>query len=225
MKRADIAGAADVHWVQIKCPLLTKERVAEAGARGAPTATADTYASMGLSRGAAALGAAVALGEIDAAALDDAAVGGNPDLWSARASASAGIELMNSEIVVLGNSARWSGDRVIAHGVMRDAIDLPAVAGVLRELGFSASGQLDAASASRIDAVLAKAEASRSGLIRGARHIMGDDSDIQSTRHARALVGGVLAAATGLTELFVSGGAEHQGPDGGGPVAVIARLP
>ena len=132
---------------------------------------------------------------------------------------------MISEIVVLGNSVRWSGDRVIAHGVMRDAIDLPAVAGVLRELGFSASGRLDAASASRIDVVLAKAEASRSELIRGTRHIMGNNSDIQSTRHARALVGGVLAAAIGLTELFVLGGAEHQELDGGGPVAVIARLP
>ncbi|HEV8030018.1 MAG TPA: ring-opening amidohydrolase [Stellaceae bacterium] len=29
----------------------------------------------------------------------------------------------------------------------------------------------------------------------------------------------------GRTDLFVSGGAEHQGPDGGGPVAVIARCP
>lgn len=38
-----------------------------------------------------------------------------------------------------------------------------------------------------------------------------------------ALVGGVLAAATGLTELFVSGGADHQGPDGGGPGAIIAQ--
>jgi cyanuric acid amidohydrolase len=45
-------------------------------------------------------------------------------------------------------------------------------------------------------------------------------SDIQSTRHARALVGGVLAAASGFNELFVSGGAEHQGP-----VAVIAQRP
>jgi cyanuric acid amidohydrolase len=225
MTRASIADVADVHWVQIKCPLLTKERVAEAQSRGATTVTADTYASMGLSRGAGALGVALALGEIDPAMLDDAAIGGNLDLWSARASASAGIELMNSEVVVLGNSVAWSGDRVIAHGVMQDAIDLPAVGEVLRELGFEFSGQLDRGSASRVDAVLAKAEASRSGLIRGARHIMGDDSDIQSTRHARALVGGVLAAGIGLTDLFVSGGAEHQGPDGGGPVAVIARRP
>jgi cyanuric acid amidohydrolase len=225
MSRAGITDPADVHWVQIKCPLLTKERIAEARSRGARTATTDTYASMGLSRGAGALGAALALGEIDPAALDDGAIGGNLDLWSARASCSAGIELMHSEIVVLGNSAAWSGERMITHGVMRDAIDLPAVNGVLRELGFAATDQLGGAEAASIDAVLAKAEASRNGMIRGARHIMGDDSDIQSTRHARALVGGVLAAAIGRTELFVSGGAEHQGPDGGGPIAVIARRP
>jgi cyanuric acid amidohydrolase len=178
---------------------------------------------MGLSRGAAALGVAVALGEVDAAVLGDAAIGHDLDLWSPRASCSAGIELMHNEIIVLGNSAAWSGDRVIAHGVMRDAIDLPAVQGVLRGLGFAATGQLDATDAARIEAVLAKAEASRSGMIRGARHIMWNDSDIQASRHARAMVGGVLGAVIGRTDLFVSGGAEHQGPDGGGPIAVIAR--
>jgi len=223
MAKARIADTADVHWVQVKCPLLTSERVGEAEVRGAGTATSDTYASMGLSRGAASLGVAVALGEVDPATLDDAAIGHNLDLWSPRASASAGIELMHNEVIVLGNSASWAGDRVIAHGVMRDAIDLAAVHGVLRELGFAVAGQLDAADAARIDAVLAKAEASRSGMIRGARHIMWDDSDIQASRHARALVGGVLAAAIGRTDLYVSGGAEHQGPDGGGPIAVIAR--
>jgi cyanuric acid amidohydrolase len=223
MSRAGIADESDVHWVQVKCPLLTGERIAEAAACGHRTATTDTYASMGLSRGAGALGVALALGEVDAAALEHAAIGSNLDLWSTRASCSAGIELMHSEIVVLGNSLDWAGDRVIAHGTMRDAIDLPAVHEVLRELGVAVAGQLDEAAGARIDAVLAKAEASRSGMIRGARHIMGNDSDIQASRHARALVGGVLAAAIGRTDLFVSGGAEHQGPDGGGPFAVIAR--
>ncbi len=41
------------------------------------------------------------------------------------------------------------------------------------------------------------------------------------TRHARGFVGGVLSGLFGFTDLFVSGGAEHQGPDGGGPVAVV----
>jgi cyanuric acid amidohydrolase len=223
MEQAAIGEASDVHWVQVKCPLLTLGRITAAAARGVSTATADTYASMGLSRGAAALGVALALGEITSAAIDSTAIGHDLALWSARASSSAGIELMHNEIVVLGNSAAWSGERVIAHGVMRDAIDLPSVAEVLRELDFAVTGQLEDVDATRIDAVLAKAEASRSGVIRGARHIMGEDSDIQASRHARALVGGVLAAAIGRTDLFVSGGAEHQGPDGGGPIAVIAR--
>jgi cyanuric acid amidohydrolase len=94
----------------------------------------------------------------------------------------------------------------------------------LADLGISGNGQLDDAARGRIAAVLAKAEPPHGGTIRGARHIMRDDSDINATRHARALVGGVLAGAIGDTRLFVSGGAEHQGPDGGGPVAVIARL-
>ena len=34
--------------------------------------------------------------------------------------------------------------------------------------------------------------------------------------------GAALAGLVGHAEIYVSGGAEHQGPDGGGPVAVIA---
>jgi cyanuric acid amidohydrolase len=223
MERAAITDIADVHWVQVKCPLLTKERMADAASRGAITATHDPYTSMALSRAAAALGVAVALGEVDIAALGDPVIGRDFDLWSSCASASAGVELMHNQIIVLGNSTAWSGDNVIAHSVMRDAIDLPSLIGVLRGLDFEDTDQLGAAAAGRILAVLAKAEASRSGSIRGARHVMGDDSDIQASRHARAFVGGVLAGFIGRTDLFVSGGAEHQGPEGGGPIAVIAR--
>jgi cyanuric acid amidohydrolase len=107
---------------------------------------------------------------------------------------------------------------------MRDAIDLPAVQAALRQAGLRPEdGQLPPAEQARLVAVLAKAEPSSTGLIRGQRHIMADDSDINATRHARALVGGVIAGAVGRTDIFVSGGAEHQGPDGGGPVAVVAR--
>jgi cyanuric acid amidohydrolase len=63
-----------------------------------------------------------------------------------------------------------------------------------------------------------------SHVLRGRRHTMLDDSDISATRHARAFVGCALAGLIGHAELYVSGGAEHQGPEGGGPVAVIARM-
>ena len=63
----------------------------------------------------------------------------------------------------------------------------------------------------------------RVNVVRGWRHTMLNDSDIHSTRHARAAVGGVIASVVGRTAIYVSGGAEHQGPPGGGPVAVVAR--
>ena len=215
------AGIDDVHYVQVKCPLLTSERIAEAEGRGATVATRDTYHSMGLSRGASALGVALALGEV--AAVRESDIGTDMTKFSRVASASAGVELTRSEVLVLGHSAAWRGPLRIAHAVMADGIDLGAVQAALRGAGLAVQGQLAPAEEARLVAVLAKAEPSSSGRIRGARHIMNDDSDINATRHARALVGGVIAAAVGRTELFVSGGAEHQGPDGGGPVAVIVR--
>lgn len=224
MAQAGIADPADVHFVQVKCPLLTSAWIARAVARGRDVVTHDTYASMGFSRGASALGVGLALGEVAAADLEDGAIGRRFEVWSSRASASAGIELMRNEVVVLGNAAGWGGPYRIAHRVMRDAIDLPAIQGALADLGFAGPGQLSPEASDRVVALLAKAEPSRDGRIRGLRHTMNDDSDINATRHARALVGGVAAAVLGRTDLFVSGGAEHQGPDGGGPVAVIGRV-
>jgi cyanuric acid amidohydrolase len=228
MAQAGITRPEDVHYVQVKCPLLTGDRVAEAAARGQTVVTSETYLSMGYSRGASALGVGLGLGEIPRDVLDDSVVCERLDLWSGRASTSAGIELMHNEVIVLGNSASWASSSKIAHRVMRDAIDLPAAIGALRDAGLAADGQLpdgqlNGTDRDRVLAVLAKADPSSTGRIRGARHIMLDDSDINATRHARALVGGVLAGVIGRTDLFVSGGAEHQGPDGGGVVAVIVR--
>ncbi len=225
MARAGITRPDDVHYVQVKCPLLTGDRVIEAAARGRAVITTETYASMGFSRGASALGVALALGEVPRDALADGVVCQRHDLWSGRASTSAGIELMHNEVVVLGNSDAWASEAVIAHRVMRDAIDLPAAWGALADVGLTPdAGQLGEVAQQAVLAVLAKADPSSTGRIRGQRHIMRDDSDINATRHARALVGGVLAGLIGRTDLFVSGGAEHQGPDGGGVIAVIARL-
>ena len=221
MADAAIETPADVHYVQVKCPLLTGERIESAKAAGKGVATTDTLRSMGLSRGASALGVALALGEVETDAVTEAAIGADWGLWSGVASCSAGIELQANEVVVMGTSHHWGGPLRIAHAVMADALDVESVRAALGRLGLEAPGQLGPAARQQLVALLGKAEPSRSGRIRGFRHTMLDDSDISATRHARALVGGVLAGLIGHAELFVSGGAEHQGPDGGGPVALI----
>jgi cyanuric acid amidohydrolase len=222
MRDAGISSAADVHWVQVKCPLLTADRVREARHAGHEPATENAYKSMAYSRGASALGVAVALGEITAPIADEAVLV-DWSLCSGVASASSGIELKNNIVIVLGNSSAASGDSVIAHAVMQDAIDGAAVMTAVQNVG--GEGVLATpAGASRIVNVLAKADPSPDGMVRGWRHIMLDDTDISATRHARAAVGGVIAGITGCPAAFVSGGAEHQGPPGGGPVAVIFRV-
>lgn len=223
MQRAGIAHVEDVHYVQIKCPLLTKARVVEAKRNRRTVVTEDSLKSMGYSRGASALGVALALGEVTLENLTDAMICQDSSFYSRRAATSAGVELMENQILVVGNSPTWSGDLVIDHDMMSDAIDTEALARVLDRLGIVPRLPIASADQERLIAVLTKAEPAANGLIRGSRHIMLDDSDISATRHARSLVGGVLAGVLGTTQLFVSGGAEHQGPDGGGPIAIIAR--
>ena len=116
--------------------------------------------------------------------------------------------------------AAWN--RRFMLGELRDAVDAASVRALLRDaFGQDPDGPaLDG----RLVNLLAKAESSPDGMVRGQRHTMLNDSDINATRHARAAVGGVLASIAGHTALYVSGGAEHQGPAGGGPVAAILHV-
>jgi cyanuric acid amidohydrolase len=221
MADAGIDDPQDVHFVQIKCPLLTSDRVEAAHARGNKTATTSAYGSMAYSRGASALGVAAALGEVDGEIADERVLK-DYSLFSSVASTSAGIELMHNVVIVMGNSATSASPFVIGHAVMRDAIDGAAVIDALESVGLSAAS--DAELRERLVNIFAKAEASPDGAVRGHRHTMLDDTDISATRHARAAVGGLIGGLAGTGAIYVSGGAEHQGPPGGGPVAAIARV-
>jgi cyanuric acid amidohydrolase len=216
MRDASIEAVSDVHFVQIKCPLLTSERVQDAAARG----HRERLCVNGYSRGASAIGVAKALGEVGAEVCERQVLK-DWTLYSSVASCSAGIELMHNVVILIGSSRFSASPFTIGHAVMRDAIDLPAVMQALESVGL---GALDARSQNRFVNIFAKAEASPDGAIRGLRHTMLEDSDINATRHARAAVGGLIGGVSRTGAVYVSGGAEHQGAPGGGPVAVIARV-
>ena len=213
----------DVRFAQIKCPLLTPERIARSTS---PVATHDGYVSMGLSRAASSLGVALATGEVDAAFVDALAPDESafdPAWYSGVASASAGIELEHSEVFVIGNAQGSASPLRAVTCVMKDAIDAASVGGMLASAGLETEhGQLTPAARARVRAVLAKADPCAS--VRGERTTMCSDSDIHATRHSRAAVGGLLCGIFGDTALYVSGGAELQGPEGGGPVCVVYEV-
>ena len=219
----------DDMFVQIKCPLLTPERIAEAAARGETCATTDCYESMALSRGASSLGAMVAvesaLGRYSAP--DDAGVDNavyaktceDYSVFSDHVSSSAGVELMHCEILMMLTQhgshredprSSWNGAK--SHGRRH------------RPRGVTRCVERARGPRGTIEIVAAIVKADPVASVRGRRTTMLSDSDIHATRHARAAVGGVVAAAVGDCRVYVSGGAEHQGPVGGGPVCVISRV-
>lgn len=223
MSNAGIDDPKAVHFVQVKAPCLTAETIAAARASGKPLRPTSPSASMAYSRAASAFGVARALGEVPASRLSEEALLRDFDVFSSVASTSAGIEIKGLEVVVLGLSPTWTGDHVVAHRVLADALDIGGFAAVARDLGFAAEPQLSREARQRIAAILVKCEPSRDGRVRGEPHTMLNDGDIDAQRHIRAAVGALAAGVLNDTRIFVSGGAEHQGPEGGGLVAVIAR--
>ena len=216
---AGIKSAADVHYVQVKGPLLTPAAVADAQSRNAKLVTSDPNGSKPYARGATALGVAVALGEVAEGALSDGAIAQRMDLFSSVANTSAGGELRNCEVLLFGNSETAGGDLSIGHAVLRDVIDSD---GVRAAIG-SAIGDNRAVDPARVLAIFAKAEAPPNGILRGRRTTMLSDADINYERHARAALGAVIASVTGDAAIFVSGGTEHQCKPGEAPIAAIVR--
>ena len=219
---AGIENPDDVHFVQVKCPCVTVARAAAAAAAGKQPLTNDPNKSMAFARAAGAFGVALGLGEIAPGGFTDASLLSDFSIQSPRASISSGVEVESNEVIVIGNSPNWAGDLKIAHRPMRDALDIGGIVGALADLGIAASPQVSAADLARIGCMLVKCEPDRRGKVRGHRHTMLDDTDINAQRHIRGAVAGLVAGVIGDGRIFVSGGAEHQGPDGGGLIAVIA---
>jgi cyanuric acid amidohydrolase len=218
---AEVGSASDIHYVQVKGPLLTPAMVADADRRGAKLVTHDPNGSKPYARGATALGVALGLGEIEESSLSDDIVARDMNLFSSVAHTSAGGELKNCEILLFGNSEQASGDLRIGHAVLKDVVDGDAVRAAVANAFGQPSGSIDPA---KIVALFAKAEAPLGGILRGRRTTMLSDADINYERHARAALGGVIASVTGDSAIFVSGGTEHQCGPAEAPIAAIVRV-
>ncbi|NYZ15523.1 ring-opening amidohydrolase [Azospirillum sp. RWY-5-1] len=223
MAEAGITDPADVAFVQVKCPIPMPGDFHDP-ARAAGLSAASIGTIKGRSRAASALGVAVALGDVGVEDATEAAIAARPDLFTGRACVTAGIDDDRASVLVLGNARGWSGPQSVGSTTMRDPLDAPAVAALLRRLGMTlAGGQAEPAGPLRLAGLIVKGEPPATDRLRGAQHVMLDDSDIHPVRHYRAFMSGVLGAVTGDTHVYLSGGAEHQGPPGGAVVAAIVE--
>src|ERR1700758_4562720 len=136
LEKAGILDTKDVHYVQVKGPLLTPGSIADADQRGKALVTRDPNGSKPYARGATALGVALGLREISEEELTNDIIAKRMDLFSSVASTSAGGELKNCEILLFGNSPAAGGDFRIGHAILKDTIDADGVRAALANAGL-----------------------------------------------------------------------------------------
>ena len=228
MADAGLTDPKDVHLVMVKVPGLTTGSIRDAELRGKTVVSHDlTFGPEGAgvyANDAAALGVAMALGEVPASKLSDEVVRRDWGLYSEVAMTSSGGEKRHGEVVVFGNSTTSRSHLTIGHAVTKDFIDAEGVRNALRAAGLRfKDGLPDESDLSRLVHVFAKSVIPGSDQVRGQRITLLDDADAYQI--GKALGGMLVASVTGRTTNYVSGGERnsHQGPPGGNIVAAVVR--
>jgi cyanuric acid amidohydrolase len=228
MADAGLTDPKDVHLAMVKVPGLSVATIRDAESRGQTVVSHDmTFGPEGAgsyANDAAALGVAMALGEVPESSLSDGVVRRNWDLYSEVAMTSSGGEKRHGEVVVFGNSTASVSPLVIGHAVTKDFIDAQGVRNALRAAGLRfRDGLPDEADVGRLVHVFAKSVIPGSDQVRGQHITLLDDADAYQI--GKALGGMLVASVTGRTTNYVSGGERnsHQGPPGGNIVAAVVR--
>ncbi|MFH5881080.1 ring-opening amidohydrolase [Liberiplasma polymorphum] len=225
MKDAQIEDISDVHLVEVKCPNLTAARVADAESRGQKVVSKNFAEAGAKSKGASALGVAVALGEVREDQITDQVICNDWSLNSKVASTSAGNEQVASKVVLFGNSTKANSKFTIASGVMKDTIDVQSAVKTFESLGLTfENGALIEKDQKRIAAAFINAGADATGSIRGRRTTLKSDflAGYQGII-AKAVINSIVGAMIQDTMILASAGFEHQGPLGSNLLAVIAE--
>lgn len=224
MADAAIASPDDVMGVEMKCPQMTAGRMADAVARGRRVADDNPAQCSALSRGASALGAAVALGEVAADDVSDAVIGRRADLYTDRGSASSGDEQVAVRVVVIGNVIGAPGGQVAGRGVMQDQLDIAGARAAFTRAGLRlGEGIVLEEDRAKVAAVFVNAGADAIGDCRGRRHTMRSDMLSGFSGHvAKAVAHAQVSAIARDTLVLGNAGSEHQGRPGSNLVCVIA---
>ena len=184
--------------------------------------TGDGHASKPRSRAATALGAAVALGELDLAVATDALTNTQSEVHGKRCGVTAGDTNGRIDLIVfaqvpvaaatpLQQGSRGATNRQSMHCMsLANPIDMATVRACLSNHDVAA-----------VAAVIYKGDPPADGYLHGELLGMRGDSDLPAFRHFRAAMSGVLACTTQTSRLLIGGGAEHQCPVGGGLLTLV----
>jgi cyanuric acid amidohydrolase len=208
-------GVDEVALVIVKTPVTSRIPAAAGAVR-------NTRITSAYSKAVGALGAGLALGEIERSRIVPAAFDTDHTLYAKRAMVFSGAELDCVEVMLLANRRGAAGELTVHTGFLRDVLDAQGLRDVLVAGGcrFAADGVVS--EPARVAAMLIKAGAAPDGSVRGARTTM-KKSHLDMDKHVRAAMSGIIGSILGHTRSFISANTVHQAPPGGGLCAAIVR--
>lgn len=222
MGEAGIESIEDVHCVEVKCPNLTADRIADAESRGKTVVSKNFTIAGNKSKGASALGVALGLGEVKKEDISNDVICNDFDLYSNYASTSAGNEQVACRVLVMGNSTKAISKYKIGSGVMKDSIDVEGAKVALKEAGLQFDETIPETEQKRIAAMFINTAANEKGEIRGRRTTINSDFLAgYAGIIAKAVVNSIIGSLVGDTMMLTSAGYEHQGAIGECLVAAI----
>ena len=221
---AGITDLADIHCVEVKCPAMTPARLEDAAQRSVSVVSSNLGQASSLSKGASALGIALALGEVTEDQLSNAVINQDRTLYTNFGSVSAGGEQSACRILVMGNSTQSVSKYRVGHGVMSDQLDTTGIYTALSTAGMVATPPLTPEQQQRITQMFVNCGADAVKAVRERRHTI--HSDFLSGYAgivAKAVANAVVASVVGDPMVLASAGNEHQGAPGSNLVAAIVE--
>ncbi|MGH6725437.1 MAG: ring-opening amidohydrolase [Pseudolabrys sp.] len=209
------AMADDVALVIVKTPVMSHVPATE-------NAKKNKRITSAYSKAVGALGAGIALGEVDRAKIVQEAFDTDLDLHSRRAMVFSGSELDCVEIMLLANRPGAGGNLYVETGQISDMLDADGIKSMLRSAGckFDSEGRL--IDPERVVAMLVKGGVAPDGRVRGNRTTV-KTSHLDTDKHVRATLSGVVGSIMGSCRVFISANTVHQAPPGGGLCACIVK--
>ena len=197
---------AEVQLVIVNVPMATSGQAALRSRQG---------------RAAAALGAGVALGEIDPAAVTAERILNDASLFTPRVQTFTGPAIRKIEIILIGNARAAGGDLFAVNTVTQDLLDIRSIRRMMMEAGLQIDqdGELDT---DRLIATVAKYGVGAEGVVNGAPTTI-CSSALPPEKHVRAALSGVLGATLHTTRILSTFDPIHQAPPGGGTLCCILR--
>jgi cyanuric acid amidohydrolase len=225
MREVDVESPADVHLVFVKAGWPNPHLYKTEG-RHKHLLTDDWWEAGALARGGAALGVALALGEIkkdelsEERILQDSSV-----LYSTVAHCSSTEDRISAAVILFANSRQSTSSLAIGHGVLEDGLDKAGVKNILRNMGFQFDGCPSPKDLERIRYAWLKPKTAEAPALRGHRHTLMTHPALGPIwwMVEKAPVHAMVSSVLGTTVIEVATGAEHQGPPGKPLLAILAN--